>query len=176
MENNTRVITGLVRFSYLKVWEAEAMGEGQKPKFSVSLIIPKTDTVSLARINKAIENAKAAGLAKFGGSIPKKLDICLRDGDVEKEDEAYENSFYINAKSDRQPGIVDAQVQPILNQDDLYSGAYGKAAITFYAYNFEGKKGIAASLDNIQKIKDGDPLGGARHKAEDDFEAYEDFM
>lgn len=175
MNNNTRVVTGLVRFSYLKVWEAEAMGDS-KPKFSVSLIIPKTDTAELARIQKAIENAKTAGIAKFGGAVPKKLDICLRDGDVEKEDEAYEGAMYINAKSDRQPGIVDAQVQPIIKQDDLYSGCYGKAAITFYPYNFEGKKGIAASLDNIQKIDDGEPLGAPRHKAENDFEAYDEFM
>lgn len=161
----------------MKIWEPEAMGEDKDPKYSASIIIPKTDKATIARVNKAIENAITAGIAsKFGGVRPKKLEISFRDGDVEKEDEAYEGAMYINAKSNRQPGVVDQQVQPILDQDEVYSGAYYKFAITFYPYNYEGKKGVAASLDNIQKIKDGDPLGGARHKAEDDFEAFNEFM
>lgn len=176
--NNTRVITGKVRFSYLKVWEPEQMDGEAEPKYKVSLIIPKDDKATLAKIRKAIEEAKEAGKGKFGGKIPPKLEICLRDGDDEKpEDEAYANSFFINAKSKRQPGIVDAKVQPILDQDELYSGCYGRAAITLYAYNSNGNKGIAAALDNIQKLEDGEPLGGARAKAEDDFsEAYDDLM
>lgn len=172
MQNNTRVITGVARGSYMRVFEADENG-----KYSASVIIPKSDKDTIARVNKAIENAITAGIAsKFGGSRPKKLEISFKDGDLEREDEAYENSMYISAKSNRQPQVVDTQVQPILDQDEVYSGAYYKFALTFYPYNFEGKKGVACALDNIQKIKDGDALGGARHKAEDDFEAFNEFM
>ena len=165
----TKVITGKVRFSYLHVWEPAAIEEGSQKKYSVSLIIPKSDTDTVSRINNAIQSALDAGKSKFGGKIPASLKLPLRDGDIERaDDDAYLNSWFLNANSSKQPGIVDYNVQPILRQDELYSGCYGRASVNFFAFNTNGNKGIACGLNNIQKISDGDPLGG-RTTAEFDF-------
>jgi hypothetical protein len=165
----TKVVTGKVRFSYLHVWEPAAVEEGSQKKYSVSLIIPKSDTDTVARIKNAIQSALEAGKAKFGGKIPATLKLPLRDGDIERaDDDAYLNSWFLNANSSKQPGIVDQNVQPILRQDELYSGCYGRASINFFAFNTNGNKGIACGLNNIQKLSDGELLGG-RTTAEFDF-------
>ncbi len=165
----TKVVTGKVRFSYLHVWEPAAVEEGSQKKYSVSLIIPKSDTDTVARIKNAIQSALEAGKAKFGGKIPASLKLPLRDGDIERaDDDAYLNSWFLNANSSKQPGIVDQNVQPILRQDEIYSGCYGRASINFFAFNTNGNKGIACGLNNIQKLYDGELLGG-RATAEFDF-------
>ena len=165
----TKVVTGKVRFSYLHIWEPSAVEEGSQKKYSVSLIIPKSDTATVARIKDAIQSALEAGKAKFGGKIPASLKLPLRDGDLERaDDDAYLNSWFLNANSSKQPGIVDQNVQPILRQDELYSGCYGRASVNFFAFNTNGNKGIACGLNNIQKLSDGETLGG-RTTAEFDF-------
>ena len=178
--NPTKVITGpKTRWSYANVWEAKAMNDG-KPKFSVSLIIPKSDTKTVDAINAAIDAAIKEGAAKFGGKIPNKaaLKLPLRDGDVEREDdEAYKNSYFVNANSTTAPQIVDRSVQPILDRSEVYSGCYARVSINFYAFNSNGNRGIACGLGNIQKIRDGEPLSG-RTSAADDFtaEGDDDFL
>jgi len=172
MENQiqqTKVVTGTVRFSYLHVWEPHSIEEGQDKKYSVSLIIPKSDKQTLSKIKAAIDAAKEAGKIKFGGKVPANLKTSLRDGDIDRpEDENYAGCYFINANAKTKPGIVDKNVNPILDQDELYSGCYGRASITFYAFNTSGNKGIACGLNNLQKLKDGEPLGG-RSSAEADF-------
>lgn len=166
----TKVVTGEVRFSYLHVFEPHAIEEGQDKKYSVSLLIPKSDKKTLNAIKKAIEAAKVAGKAKWGGKIPANLKMPLRDGDVDRPDqEEYAGHYFVNANSTNKPGIVDANVQPIIDSTELYSGCYGRASVNFYAYNVSGNKGIACGLNNIQKLRDGETLGGRSH-AEDDFE------
>lgn len=172
--NPTKVITGPnTRFSYANVWEAKSINGGV-PKFSVSLIIPKSDTKTVAKIKAAIEAAYKEGESKLKGngrSVPALSAIKnpLRDGDTERpDDEAYANSYFINANSTTAPGIVDASCNPILERSEVYSGVYGRASISFYAFNSNGNKGIACGLNNLQKICDGEPLGG-RTRAEDDF-------
>lgn len=167
----TKVVTGEVRFSYLHVFEPHAIEEGQDKKYSVSLLIPKSDKKTLAAIKKAIEAAKEAGKStKFGGKIPANLKMPLRDGDVDRPDQPeYAGHYFINANSTNKPGIVDANVQPIIDSTELYSGCYGRASVNFYAYNVSGNRGIACGLNNIQKLRDGETLGG-RSRAEDDFE------
>jgi hypothetical protein len=165
----TKVITGKVRFSYAHVFEPTSVQEGGDKKYSVSIIISKKDKETLDKIKTAIEAAKEAGKAKLGGKIPANLKTPLRDGDVERpEDEAYANSFFINANSVRKPGVVDASLNPIITADEFYSGCYGRASISFYAYNTSGNKGIAAGLNNIQKLEDGERLAGGS-SAEEDF-------
>lgn len=167
---NTKVITGKVRFSYANVWEPKSIN-GSDPKYSVSLIIPKSDKETIRKIKAAIETAKKEGIAKLGGKIPSNLKTPLRDGDIDRsDDEAYRNSYFVNANSTAKPGIVDKNVEPILDQTEFYSGCYGRASIIFYAYNANGNKGIACGLQNLQKLEDGEPLGG-RSRAEDDFTA-----
>lgn len=172
-ENKTKVITGKVRFSYCNVWEPKSI-EGSTPKYSVSLIIPKSDTKTIADIKAAIEQAKKEGISKFGGKIPANLKYPLRDGDIDRpDDEAYANSYFVNANSTTRPGIVDKDVNPIFDQSEVYSGCYGRASIVFYAFNQNGNKGIACGLQNIQKLADGEPLGG-KARPEDDFDTYDD--
>lgn len=171
--NQTKVVTGEVRFSYLHVFEPHAIEEGQTPKYSVSLLIDKSDKKTLANIKKAIEAAKTAGAPKWGGKIPPNLKTPIRDGDAERPDqEEYKGKFFVNANSVGKPGIVDENVQPVLDSTEVYSGCYGRASVNFYAYNVSGNKGIACGLNNIQKMRDGDTLGG-RSRAEDDFDAVE---
>lgn len=175
----TKVITGVnTRWSYANVWEPKAM-EGGKPKFSVSLIIPKSDTVTVGKIKAAIEEAYRDGQSKLKGnakSVPalSTLRTPLRDGDLERPDDpAYANVYFVNANSTTAPGVVDANRNEILDKSEVYSGCYGRASISFYAFNANGNKGIACGLNNLQKIKDGEPLGG-RASAESDFATEED--
>lgn len=167
---STKVVTGLVRLSYAHIWEPVAIEEGAEKKYSVSIIIPKDDKVTLNKIKRAIEAAKEQGkTSKFQGKIPANLKTPLRDGDVDRpEDEAYANSYFINCSAKTKPGIVDKNRSPILSQDEVYSGCYGHVSITFYPFNTSGSKGIAAGLNHIMKVKDGDSLGG-RSTAESDF-------
>ena len=166
---STKVVTGVVRASYLHIWEPSAVQEGQEKKYSASLIIPKSDKATIAKIEAAVKAAAEQGKAKFGGKIPANLKTPLRDGDVERpEDEAYADAWFINANAMTKPGIVDSSAQPIMNQDEVYSGCFVRASITFYAFNTSGNKGVACGLNHLMKVKDGEPLGG-RSTAESDF-------
>ena len=167
------MVTGKVRLSYAHIWEPASIN-GSDEKYSVSLIIPKSDKKTVNAINKAVEQAKEDGKAKFGGKIPATLKLPLRDGDIERpDDEAYADSYFINANSKEKPRIVDRNVQPILDRNEVYSGCYARVSISLYAFNTNGNRGIACGLGNIQKVADGEPLGG-RTRAEDDFDIYED--
>lgn len=178
-----KVITGpKTRWSYANVWEAKSINGGA-PKFSVSLIVPKSDTATVTKIQAAIEAAYKEGESKLKGNgrtVPalSVIKTPLRDGDIERPDDpAYANAYFINANSATAPGIVDAACNPIMNRSEVYSGVYGRASISFYAFNANGNKGIACGLNNLQKISDGEPLGG-KASAESDFatESEEDFL
>lgn len=169
----SKLVTGVVRLSYAHIWGPASIN-GSDEKYSVSLIIPKSYKKTVKAIQDAIEQAKQDGKAKFGGKIPTTLKLPLRDGDIERpDDEAYADSYFINANSKEQPQIVDKKVQPIIDRNEVYSGCYARVSITLYAFNTNGNKGIACGLGNIQKVADGDPLGG-RSRAEDDFTAFDD--
>lgn len=179
--NPTKVITGSqTRWSYANVWDAKSINGGT-PKYSVSLIIPKSDTKTVAQIKAAIEAAYKEGESKLKGNgktVPalSVLKTPLRDGDAERPDDpTYANAYFINANSATAPGIVDADCNPILERSEVYSGVYGRASINLYAFNSNGNRGIACGLNNLQKISDGEPLGG-KSRAEDDFETEDDFL
>ena len=176
--NNTKVVTGVVRLSYANVWEPKSI-KGGTPKYSVSLIIPKADVKTVNDINTAIDAAIKEGAGKFGGKIPPKgsLKLPLRDGDTERDDDAYKNAFFLNANSATAPQIVDRDVNPILDRSEAYSGVYARVSINFYVFNSNGNRGVACGLGNIQKIRDGEPLGG-KSSAADDFAtaADDDFL
>lgn len=177
--NSTKVITGLVRFSYCHVFKPQAMNEGDEPKYSVSILIPKSDTATIEKINKAIEAAKAAGIAKLGknGKIPANIKLPLRDGDTEREDdETYAGHYFLSASSFRMPGIVDKDRQAILDEDEFYSGCYGRASLNFYAFAASGNKGIAVGLNNLQKLKDGERLAGGASAEEDFADDFDDSL
>ena len=177
--NPTKVITGVnTRWSYANVWDPKS-GDGGKAKYSVSLIIPKDDTATVNKIKAAIQAAYEEGQSKLKGngkSVPPLSAIKnpLRDGDLEKpDDEAYANAYFVNANSATAPGVVDADRQPIIERSEVYSGVYSRASINFYACNVNGSRGIACGLNNLQKLRDGEPLGG-KASAESDFATEED--
>ena len=174
--NPMKVITGPdTRWSYANVWEPKSINGGT-PKFSVSLIIPKSDTKTVNDINAAIDTAIKDGAGKFGGKIPPKgsLKLPLRDGDTERDDDAYTNAFFLNANSVTAPQIVDRDVNPIIDRSEVYSGVYARVSIDFYVFNSNGNRGVACGLGNIQKIRDGEPLGGKSSAADDFTTAAED--
>ena len=173
--SKTKVITGVnTRLSYFHGWEPVSINGG-KERYSVSVLIPKSDTETLKALEVAVDAAIEEGIAKFGGKKPNKsaIKLPLRDGDIERDDEAYKGYFFVNANSITAPQIVDKAVKPILDRDEVYSGCYARVSLNFYAFNSNGNKGVACGLGNIQKIKDGEPLG-SRSTASDDFTSLED--
>lgn len=166
-ENGTTVITGEVRASYANVFEAKSINGGDS-KYSMSIIIDAEDEDTLNAVKKAVENAKEAGKGQWGGKIPKTLKLPLRDADEEgKDDEAYEGKFFFNAASKNKPQIIDVMKKPIEDEEDFKSGDYCRVSVNFYAYNSNGSKGIAAGLNNIQKLRDGEALSGGSSAQED---------
>lgn len=173
--SRTKVITGKdTRLSYFNCWEPKSINGGPE-RYSVSVLIPKDDTETLEQIEKAIDAAIEEGIGKFGGKKPNKkaIKLPLRDGDTERDDEAYKGHYFINANSVTPPQIVDKAVKPILDRGEVYSGCYARVSLNFYAFNSNGNKGVACGLGNIQKIRDGEMLGG-RTNATDDFTSLED--
>src|SRR5690625_4706134 len=169
--NGTKVTTNEVRFSYAHVFEPHAM-DGNDPKYSVSILIPKSDTETVQAIEKAIEAAKTEGKdTRWNGKIPANLKLPLRDGDVDRpDDEAYVGHWFVNASSKTKPGVVkkgSAGLIEITDETDFYSGCYGLAAINFYAFNVNGNRGIACGLNNLLFTRDGEAFGGRTNPEED---------
>ena len=178
--STTKVITGKVRFSYVNIFKSRAFQAGQDAKYSVCLLIPKEDKATIKKIKAAIDAAVQDGISsKWGGKKPANLKLPLRDGDAERADEApeYEGMYFLNCNSTQKPGIVDKDLNEILDPDEVYSGCWGRASINFFPFNTNGNKGIACGLNNLQKIRDGEPLGGKSSAASDfSTDADEDFL
>ena len=171
--NPAKVITGVCRLSYANIWQAKSINGGA-PKYSASVLIPKSDAKTVAKVKAAIQAAYEEGEGKLKGNgktVPTlaSLKTPFRDGDTERpDDEAYAGHWFINANSNTAPGVVDANREPIYDTSEIYSGVYARVSLSFYAFNSNGNRGIACALQNIQKVRDGEPLGG-KSKAEDDF-------
>ena len=166
--NDTKVVFGPCRLSYTHVFSKFSPDGDGEGKFMTNILIPKSEKKTIEAIKKAIEAAKKAAIvAKWGGKEPKKIDLPLRDGD-DKEDEAYEDHFYLNAKSNTRPGVVDKKCVPIVDEEEVYSGVWAVVSVTFYGYDVSGNRGVACGLNNIMKYKDDEHLGG-RVSAESDF-------
>jgi hypothetical protein len=151
--------TGKVRFAYLHVFTPKVAKDAEadaKAKYSVCLIIPKSDKVSIKRLQAAIEET---GKAKFGEKLPKNFKSPLRDGDLEREDsEVFEGCFFMNASTTQKPGLVDADLEEIASRDEIYSGCFGRAVVNFFGYDTKGNKGVGCGLRHLQKLEDGDVL------------------
>lgn len=173
---STKCVVGEVRLSYVHIFKPEAVEEGGDKKYSVSIIIPKSDTASLEKVKAAIKAAAQAGKAKIGSTPQAKIRIPLRDGDLERpDDDAYANAYFINANSTRKPGIVkkvkidgESRLVEITNEEEVYSGCYAYVSLNFFVYAQRGNVGIGAGLNNVLKARDGSYLGG-RVSAETDF-------
>jgi hypothetical protein len=175
--NATKVVTGKVRLSYVHLFEPYAQDSDDEPKFSCVILIPKSDKKTLSKIKAATDAAAEAGKhTKFEGKIPTNLQTTLHDGDEEgdlEKNPEYEGHMFMSISSKTRPGIVDSAVNDILDSTEVYSGCYARVSINAFPYNYKGKKGVSFGLNHVQKVADGDYLGG-RSRAEDDFEPLDD--
>jgi hypothetical protein len=169
----TKVVTGKVRLSFAHLFEPYSPDPDQEAKYSVMLLIPKTDKATIKAIKDAQQAALEAGkTSRFGGSIPKNWKNTFRDADEEMDTEErpeMKGMMFMTVSSKTRPGIVDRDVRPILDSTEIYSGCYARVSINAFAFAVQGSKGVSFGLNHVQKLADGDYLGG-RSKAEDDFE------
>ncbi|MDQ0254905.1 hypothetical protein J2S74_002287 [Evansella vedderi] len=176
--NPTRVVTGEVRFSFVNLLKPRAAQPGAEEKYSTVILLPKSDTATKARIDAAIEAAKELGKSKWNGVIPPMVAIPIHDGDGVKPSDGMPFGeeckghwvFSASTKVDQPPKIVDAQMNPIMDPTEVYSGMYGRIAVNFGAYTFSGKKGVGCYIStNVMKTRDGEPLGASAPDASSDF-------
>lgn len=164
-----------VRFSYAHVFKPVSVDSNSEPKFSVAILISKKDKETIETIKRAVEAAKELGKSSWGGKIPANLKTPLRDGDVERpDDENYAGMYFLNASSKNKPGIVDEDRNDVLDAEDFYSGCYGRVSVNFYPFNVSGNRGVAAGLNNLQKLRDGDRLSGGPSASDDFGDDYDD--
>ena len=169
-----KVVTGEVRGSYVNVFSTRLNDLSGKEEYSMMILIPKEDKETVADLKKAI---KAAVDDKWGSKRPANLRNPLRDGDsesdlpdtVEAGEEPYAGHYFMNLKSSQKPGIVDVNVQPVIDEGDFRSGDFCRVSINAYAYDQKGNKGVAFGLNNIQVLRKGLPLGGVS-RPENDFD------
>jgi len=175
MSNNDilRVVTGEVRLSYVHLFTPYAK-PGNEPKYSVTVLLPKSDIATRQRIDAAINAAIQAGVqSNWSGVRPPIIALPIHDGDGVRPSDGMpfgnecKGHWVFTASSKQQPQVVDMTIQPILNQTEIFSGIYGRVSIRFFPYNNNGKKGIGCGLNNVQKLRDGEPLGGRTNAAED---------
>lgn len=173
--NSTKVTTGKVRLSWPHLFEAYAHEDNDVAKFSTMLLIPKSDTKTIEALRAAEEVAKERGKAsKWNGKLPKDLSTIIKDGDDSADDYPERAGHWCMAvRSNTRPGIVDKNVQPIMDQSEIYSGVFARVSLSAFPYNVSGNKGVSFGLGNVQKLADGESLGGAT-RAEEDFDALED--
>lgn len=177
--DDKRVVTDKVRLSFPHLFEPYSIDGEQEPKFSVMLLIPKTDKRTIAALKKAEQAAAEAGAqSKFGGKVPANLASIIKDGDEDGSAEDYPERaghlyMTVSSNAQRRPGVVDRSVQPILDQTEVYSGVYAKVSVTAFPYTYGKKKGISFGLNNVQIVGGGESLGGGK-RAEEEFDALEE--
>lgn len=168
--SKTQITTGKVRFSYCHIFEPRTL-EGSDPKYSVTLLIKKSDSFTVNKLKAAIAAAQSDYAAKNPGKkAPTKN--TLHDGDGVRESgeefgQECKGCWVITASTKTKPIIVDADKLPITDPAEIYSGCYGRAIINAFAYDTHGNRGITFALNGVMKLSDGDPLGGARASADD---------
>ncbi|MFZ5975222.1 MAG: ssDNA-binding protein [Bacillota bacterium] len=168
----TEVTTGEVRISYEHLMKPYAPKPDAEPKYSATLLIPKTDIDTKRRIDAAIQAAIAEGVSsKWGGIRPPQPPIPIHDGDgLRPNGIAFgpecKGHWVMTASSKQPQEIVDIAMNPIINPTEVYSGMYARVNINFFAYNQAGRRGIGCGLGPVQKTRDGEPLGGRTTAAE----------
>lgn len=178
MYNNipTKVLTGEVRLSYVNLVAPRVNGTDPNatPKYSVTLLIPKTDTAVYQNILASIEAAAADAQSKlWGGVRPPVMPVPIHDGDgVRDNGTPYgpecKGCWVITASSQNRPQVVhQSDINTELLPQDIYSGMYARVTINFFGYNRAGKRGVGCGLGNVMKTRDGDPLAGGASAAAD---------
>lgn len=173
MASSARIVTGKARLSYIHLTQAYAREQADTPKFSTTILVPKSDTATKAKIDAAIEAAKKLGVPKWGGVMPPRVAVPVYDGDGARPSDGMpfgaecKGCWVFTASSKLRPQIVDTSLSDIIDPTAIYSGMYARVSVEFFAYASNGKKGIGCSLGNVQKLEDGEPLGGGHSAAED---------
>lgn len=168
----TTVTTDRARLSFTHLFEPHANNPGQEAKYSVTVLVPKADIATKQRIDAAETAAKRQGVAKcWGGNMPPMVATAIHDGDgVRPNGEAFgeecRDCWVFTASSKQPPQVVDVNLNPIINQSDVYSGCYARVCVNFFPYNSNGKRGVGIGLQAVQKLEDGEPLGGRVSAAE----------
>lgn len=163
-----RVITGKVRVNYPNLFIPVKLEEDQEAKYSVTILIPKTDITTLEALQSSIYKSKLQLFEKYN-NIPDNIKTPLRDGDIEKPDnEAYKGHYFINATNKFKPGIVDRALNNIKDHNEIYPGCYIRASLNFYPYFKNNSCGVGCGVNNVQKISDGE-LIITNPRPEDDF-------
>lgn len=166
----TNVTTGEARLSYVHLFKPYAHNQGDKERFSCTILLPKSDTATKARIDAAIEAAKQKGISgKWNGVCPPIVQTPVHDGDGTRPSDGMPFGpeckghwvFTANADIDYPPEVVDQNGNPMINQSEMYSGVYALVNVEFFPYMFGGKKGIGCSLGPVKKVRDGEALGGS---------------
>lgn len=176
----SKIVTGEVRLSWPELFEAKVPPNGTDPKFSVMLLIPKSDEATVKKLFEAEKKTAEERKEVFGGKVPAKLRSIIRDGDGENDEgEPWADRYperkghyfmTVSANERYRPGVVDANLEPIIDPSQVYSGVYARVSLNPFAYSAQGNKGISFGLRNVQITRDGEPLGG-QSSPEDDFEA-----
>lgn len=171
---DTKVKTGKVRFSYVNIFQPRAVDGSTDAKYSLTLLVPKSDTVTIKAMRQAIKAARQSKAEYFKDMNDDEIQTPIHDGDGRKpKGGAYgpecKGCWVVNTSSKTKPGVVDIHKEPIIDTTDVYSGCYGRVTLNAYAYSRNGNKGISFGLNNVQKLADGAPLDG-RTRAEDDFD------
>jgi hypothetical protein len=174
----TKLVTNKVRFSYVSIFNTKEDLQGNQ-KYSIQVIIPKSDTAGVKLIQDAIQSAVVE--AKKKGKLPEKvsgLKSPLRDGDEynktrEEEGnptrEELKDSYYMNFSNTKKPQIIDLNGNQIDDESEVYSGCYGRVSVTLFGYSANGNKGISGYLQHVLKTEEGEPLGGGVGSANSDF-------
>lgn len=179
VNNPAHVVTGKVRISYEHLFKPYSPNGNGEPKYSCTVLVPKSDLATKQRIDAAVRAATEAGISKsWNGTRPPMVAVPVHDGDGPRPSdgmpfgEECRGHWVFTASSKQPPQVVDLGLNPIINQSDVYSGMYARVSITFFPYNSNGKKGIGCGLNNVQKLEDGEPLGGRTNAADDFSEGY----
>jgi hypothetical protein len=170
---NENLITPEFRAAFISVFKAtagkNADGTVNKPKFSIRACFPPT-----AKLDALKKEAEAAAKDKWGDKIPKTLRSPFRTNEeLENPIVGIGDDWVVmtfSANEDRRPGIVDAKLQDIIDDSDVYSGAWYRAQVRAFAYENAGNKGVSFGLQNVQKLRDDDPIGSGRIPASKAFE------
>ncbi len=169
----TAVTTGKARLSYEHLFKPYAHNPGQDERYSVTVLIPKSDIASKQRIDAAIAAATQAGISKcWNGAKPPIIAIPVYDGDGvrptsgEPFGDECKGHWVFTAYGKLPPQVVDLNLNPIITPSDVYSGCYARVNVNFFPYNSNGKRGIGCGLNCVQKLEDGEPLGGGVSVAE----------
>ena len=173
-KTNRDVTTGTVRLNHVHILQPHANNPGQELRYHVTLLIPKTDIATKQALDAAINAAIAEGVSRsWGGMQPPLLNVPIHDGDGARPSDGMpygaecKGHWVMSAASKTKPEVVDANVQPIIDAAEIYSGMYGRVSLLFYAYNSNGRKGVGCGLGNVQKVANGEPLSGRSSAAED---------